>query len=124
MTIRNGIKKPTTAQNNKLDSDPLHGKCYVLKHSIHHEGEIMKMSPEEITEVFVELVEHYLEKKGISQNKLAAEAGVSGGLLSRLKNGTRKTPALDRVWNIAKALDMPLYELVTKLEAKEKELEK
>ncbi|QDP41981.1 helix-turn-helix domain-containing protein [Radiobacillus deserti] len=82
------------------------------------------MSPEEITEVFVELVEHYRKKKGISQNKLATEAGVTGGLLSRLKNGTRKTPTLDKVWNIAKVLDMPLYQLVTKLQSKEKELAK
>ncbi|GIN59588.1 hypothetical protein J8TS2_39070 [Lederbergia ruris] len=81
------------------------------------------MSSHEINKVFVELVEQYRIKKGISQNKLATEAGVTAGLLSRIKNGTRKAPTLDKVWNIAKVLDMPLSQLVANLESRAKELE-
>lgn len=78
------------------------------------------LTPEEITEEFVKMLEYYREKKGISQNKLATATGVTAGLLSRVKNGTRKAPALDKVWNIAYYLDMPLDELFTILKSKER----
>lgn len=66
-------------------------------------------SPEEITREFAKLVKQYREKKGISQNQLAIESGVSASLLSRINKGTRKAPTLDKVYNnISKVLDMPL----------------
>ncbi|MGI2851606.1 helix-turn-helix domain-containing protein [Bacillus cytotoxicus] len=69
------------------------------------------MNPQEITENFAKLVEYYRVKKGISQNQLAEESGVSASLLSRINKGTRKAPTLDKVYNIAKALDIPLNQL-------------
>jgi len=83
----------------------------------------MVLSPETITEEFVKLVEHYRKRKGISQNKLAIKAGLTGGLLSRMKHGSRKIPAFDKVWYIACLLDMPLEEFISILESKEKEIE-
>ncbi|MBP1915186.1 transcriptional regulator with XRE-family HTH domain [Lederbergia galactosidilyticus] len=64
------------------------------------------LTSEDINKEFAKLVNHYREKKGISQNQLATEAGISASLLSRINKGTRKAPTLDKVYNIVKVLDI------------------
>lgn len=80
---------------------------------------LKKKSAKEITDHFSNCMEYYRKKKGLSLNKLATESGVSPALLSRINNGTRKAPTLDKVWNIAVVLDMPLNEVFMENEENE-----
>jgi transcriptional regulator with XRE-family HTH domain len=77
------------------------------------------LSSEEITEEFAKLMADYLNRKGWSLTRLSTESGVSLAHLSRINKGKRNTPTFDRVWRIARVLEMPLELLITRLKLKE-----
>jgi transcriptional regulator with XRE-family HTH domain len=51
-------------------------------------------------------------EKGISQRDLAAKVGVKGPYIAQLETGVRKNPSLDVLKRIAKALRVPVTELL------------
>jgi transcriptional regulator with XRE-family HTH domain len=73
-------------------------------------------SGKEINEEFAKYMEHFRNKKGISLTQLANESKLTAGFLSRLNNGKRKAPTLEKVYDIAEVLDMPLSPLFNDLQ--------
>lgn len=73
----------------------------------------------EISEEFMIVLEHYLDKNGMSLTKLAEATGVSVGYLSRLKRGERKAPSVPITLNIAKTLKMPPSYILKMLDIEE-----
>lgn len=61
----------------------------------------------EISIGFVDLMEEYRIKKGISSNKLAGAVGISAAYLCRIKNGKRKAPSVPIAMSIARELNIP-----------------
>jgi transcriptional regulator with XRE-family HTH domain len=59
--------------------------------------------------------------RGISQEKLSFEAGVDRSYISLLERG-HKSPTLDTVFNLCRALDTRFDQLATLLQAKLEEL--
>ena len=66
------------------------------------------MSPKRLSTV----IRRYRKAKGISQRDLAAKVGVKGAYIAQLETGARKNPSLDVLKKIAKALDVPVTELL------------
>lgn len=58
-----------------------------------------------------EKIKELLEKKKIEQIQLAAQVGVSGAMISYIISGL-KEPSLTVLTRIAKALDVPVAELI------------
>lgn len=52
------------------------------------------------------------EQKGLTQVELAERAGIVQGYLAMIESGERKNPSLDVLKRIAKALGVPLTELL------------
>ncbi len=52
------------------------------------------------------------EKKGLTQEELAFKARVTPGYVAQLELGLRKNPSLDVVRRLARALKVPLAELL------------
>jgi transcriptional regulator with XRE-family HTH domain len=52
------------------------------------------------------------DAKGISQRDLAAKVGVRGAYIAQLETGARKNPSRDVLKRIAKALGVPVTELL------------
>jgi len=52
------------------------------------------------------------EAKGLSQRDLAKEAKVTGAYVAQLETGVRKNPSLDALKRLAKALGVPVTELL------------
>ena len=52
------------------------------------------------------------EKKGLSQTEIARRAGVTRFYVSQLESGLRKNPSLPVLKRIAKALGVPVTELL------------
>lgn len=61
-----------------------------------------------------EVINKLREEKG-SLNKFAFENEIDKGNLSRLENGIND-PKLSTLWKVAEGLDIPLSELIKKLE--------
>ncbi len=62
---------------------------------------------------FGELVQRYRERRGMSQERLAKEAQLSGGYISLIETGQRgKRPPRDTVLAIAQALGAPTEKLL------------
>ncbi len=57
-------------------------------------------------------IQRLRQKRGMTQEALAAKAGVSRGFLARLETG-RHDPSLTTVGKLAKALKVKLGELLT-----------
>lgn len=51
-------------------------------------------------------------KRGLTQEQLAKRAGVIRVTIARIEAGMRKTPALSTRKKLAKALDVPITELL------------
>ena len=69
----------------------------------------------ELPEVFGDVLRQHRKRKGWSQMKLAAEAGLHLNALSNLERGKR-IPSLYTVFVIARALGMPASKLVSAVE--------
>jgi HTH-type transcriptional regulator, competence development regulator len=52
------------------------------------------------------------EEKGLSQKALATRIGVSDAYITMLETGKRKNPSLDILKKLAKALGVPVTELL------------
>lgn len=52
------------------------------------------------------------KKKGLSQDKLAREAGVAYNTVVKIESGENKNPTIDTLQSIAKALDVSVDELI------------
>jgi transcriptional regulator with XRE-family HTH domain len=66
------------------------------------------MSPKRIGLVLKRL----REAKGLSQLELAKRAGVAQGYVSELEAGQKKNPGIETLRKIAKALGVPVTELL------------
>ena len=78
----------------------------------------------QVPDEFAVAMEHYREKRKISQTHLAKEAGVSNGYISRLINGQRKAPSVPIAVNIIKTLGMPSSYLLQILDLNDSEEER
>jgi len=52
------------------------------------------------------------EQRGLTQNQVASRAGVTKPYLSQLESGARKNPSLPVLKRLAKALGVPVTELL------------
>ena len=52
------------------------------------------------------------QEKGLSQKALAEQVGVTDAYITMLESGKRKNPSLDILKKIAKALGVPVAELL------------
>jgi transcriptional regulator with XRE-family HTH domain len=66
------------------------------------------MSPQRIGRVLKRL----REKKGLSQAALAKQSGVAQGYISQMEAGEKKNPGIETLKKIAKALGVPVTELL------------
>jgi transcriptional regulator with XRE-family HTH domain len=66
------------------------------------------MAPKRLDQVIREL----REQKGLTQEELAFKAKVTPGYVAQLELGLRKNPSLDVVRRLARALKVPLAELL------------
>lgn len=78
----------------------------------------------QVPDDFAVALEHYLEKRKISQTQLAKETGISVGYISRLISGQRKAPSVPIAINIIKTLGMPSSYLLQILDLKDLEEER
>jgi XRE family transcriptional regulator, master regulator for biofilm formation len=58
------------------------------------------------------VIRRFRNAKSISQRDLAAKVGVKGAYIAQLETGARKNPSLDVLKKIAKALDVPVTNLL------------
>ena len=54
--------------------------------------------------------------RGWSLDELSKRSGVSMSHISQLEKGTRKSPAIDRVYRLAQAFDVSMYRFLTRVE--------
>jgi transcriptional regulator with XRE-family HTH domain len=66
------------------------------------------MSPQRIGRVLKRL----RENKGLSQAALAKQSGVAQGYISQMEAGEKKNPGIETLKKIAKALGVPVTELL------------
>lgn len=66
------------------------------------------MTPERIGAVLKKL----REAKGLSQQALAKKAKVTDAYIAMLETGVRKNPTVDTLKRLAKALDVPVRDLL------------
>jgi transcriptional regulator with XRE-family HTH domain len=59
-------------------------------------------------------IKKYRKIKGLSQDKLARLADVSHAAIVKIESGGIKSPSIDTVQKIAKALDVGIEELIDK----------
>ena len=67
------------------------------------------MSPKRLSRVIQQL----RESKGMTQRDLAAKANVTQGYVAQLEMGVKKNPSLEILKRIAKALGVPVTELLS-----------
>ena len=58
------------------------------------------------------MIKQLREAAGLTQAKLATRAKVTQGYVAQLERGTKKNPSLPALKRIAKALDVPVTELL------------
>jgi len=58
------------------------------------------------------VIKQLREKKGLSQKALGEKVGVSDAYITMLETGKRKNPSLEILKALAKALGVPVAELV------------
>ena len=61
--------------------------------------------------MYINKIKKLREEKGMTIDKLASLAGISGGYLCHLEKGTRKNPSIEVMDNIAAALDKTIMEV-------------
>lgn len=66
------------------------------------------MSPKRLSRVIKTL----RQEKGLSQKALAEQVGVTDAYITMLESGKRKNPSLDILKKLAKALGVPVTELL------------
>ena len=66
------------------------------------------MSPKRLSVV----IRRLRQTKGITQRDLAAQAKVTGAYVAQLETGAKKNPSLDVLKRLAKALGVPVTELL------------
>ncbi len=66
------------------------------------------MSPKRLSRVIQKL----RESKGMTQRDLAEKAEVTAGYIAQLEGGTKKNPSLAVLQRLAKALGVPVTELL------------
>ena len=66
------------------------------------------MSPERLGT----MLKQRREQKRLTQTALAGKAGVSQAYIAKLESGEKKNPTLDLVKKLAKALGVPVTELL------------
>jgi transcriptional regulator with XRE-family HTH domain len=66
------------------------------------------MSPKRLSKVIQKL----REEQGMTQRDLAAKAKVTQGYVAQLEMGMKKNPSLDVLQRLAKALGVPVTELL------------
>jgi transcriptional regulator with XRE-family HTH domain len=74
-----------------------------------------KFLRKQISEVFGDTLRELRSKKGISQEKLALDAGINRGYISLLERGLRH-PSLTFIFLIAKILELSPSEIVKLIE--------
>jgi transcriptional regulator with XRE-family HTH domain len=58
------------------------------------------------------MIQTLREAKGMTQRALAKQAGVTPGYVAQLEMGARKNPSLEVLRRLAKALGVPVTELL------------
>jgi transcriptional regulator with XRE-family HTH domain len=66
------------------------------------------MSPKRLSRV----IQTLREGAGMTQRDLAAKAKVTAGYIAQIEMGTKKNPSLDVLKRLAKALGVPVTELL------------
>jgi transcriptional regulator with XRE-family HTH domain len=66
------------------------------------------MSPKRLSRV----IQTLREAKGMTQRDLAETAGVTPGYIAQLEMGARKNPSLEVLRRLAKALGVPVTEML------------
>lgn len=66
------------------------------------------MSPKRLSAV----IRRLRETRGLTQRDLAAKAKVTGAYVAQLETGAKENPSLDVLKRIAKALGVPVTELL------------
>ena len=66
------------------------------------------MSPKRLSKV----IQRLRESKGMTQRDLAEKARVTAGYIAQLEMGTKKNPSLEVLQRLAKALGVPVTELL------------
>jgi transcriptional regulator with XRE-family HTH domain len=66
------------------------------------------MSPKRLSRV----IQTLREAKGLTQRDLAKKTGVTPGYIAQLEMGARKNPSLEVLRRLAKALGVPVTELL------------
>lgn len=66
------------------------------------------MSPKRLSRV----IQTRREAAGMTQRDLAAKAKVTAGYIAQIEMGTKKNPSLDVLKRLAKALGVPVTELL------------
>lgn len=61
---------------------------------------------------FGEVTLYYLDKLGVSQSELARRVGTNRSTINCIIKDERRSPTLDTALAIARALDVPLQEMV------------
>jgi len=61
---------------------------------------------------FARMLKGLRDQRGLSQRELAAKAKVTGAYVAMLETGRRKNPSLAILQRLAKALDVPVTELL------------
>ena len=73
-----------------------------------------------ITSLFAERLRHFRKQRGLSRKELAMRAGISEPSVASYEQGI-KVPGLDKLAAIARALDIPMENLVSDLSCNESE---
>jgi transcriptional regulator with XRE-family HTH domain len=75
----------------------------------------VQRKPPDLSDIFAQLIEKYRKAKGLSRAALAERAGLHQTYIGLLERGQR-SPNLDTAKAVAKALDLPLADLIREAE--------
>lgn len=90
---------------------------YQVKSFLAYLWRVTKFKPDEIGASVVRLLRERREALGLSMNEVAARAGLSHTMISRVERGLRK-PTLDTVLRITGAMEIDLWPVLKKSETR------
>ncbi|MEH7076205.1 helix-turn-helix domain-containing protein [Neobacillus drentensis] len=70
----------------------------------------------QISEIFAEAIEYYMEKKGLTYQRLGDETGLSPAYIYRIRKGIRQAPSVPVAVRLIKSLQIPKEMVLSLLE--------